>query len=69
MIVAPLMTPILGTVLSVVSGDGRNLLRSVALVTAGAIAVVAVGFVIGELIPVPVDPPRPPRWLAGSTLG
>ncbi len=55
MIVAPLMTPILGTVLSVVIGDLGNLGRSLLLVAGGAAAVVLVGFVLGELIPYPVD--------------
>ena len=47
MIVAPLMTPILAIVLSVVTGDGRNLLRSLGLVTAGASSVVAIGWLFG----------------------
>lgn len=51
MIVAPLMTPILGTVLSIVTGDGPNLLRSLALVVAGAVVVVAIGYVVGLLVP------------------
>src|SRR5690242_10771163 len=43
MIVAPLMTPILGTALAVVLADRAHLVRSVALVTGGAIAVIAIG--------------------------
>jgi len=35
MIVAPLMTPILATILSVVTGDRANLARALALVAAG----------------------------------
>jgi uncharacterized hydrophobic protein (TIGR00271 family) len=54
MIVAPLMTPILGTVLSVVTADTLNLARSVLLVAAGAVAVVLVAWLIGQLIPFPV---------------
>ena len=50
MIVAPLMTPILGIVLAVVSGDRRNLLRSVLLVVGGALAVAAIGYVMGITI-------------------
>ena len=50
MIVAPLMTPILGTVLAITTSDGANLARSLALVAAGAIAVVAVGYVFGLAI-------------------
>jgi uncharacterized hydrophobic protein (TIGR00271 family) len=55
MIVAPLMTPILGIVLSVTIGDGRNLAVSAALVVAGAVAVIGVGYVLGLLADVPVD--------------
>jgi uncharacterized hydrophobic protein (TIGR00271 family) len=55
MIVAPLMTPILGIVLSVTIGNGRNLAFSIALVLSGALAVVAVGFVFGLIADVPVD--------------
>ena len=53
MIVAPLMTPILGTALAVVLADRANLVRSVVLVVAGALVVVALGFVLGLLEPVP----------------
>ena len=54
MIVAPLMTPILGTVLSVVTGDRANLARALALVVAGATCVVAIGWLFGLLVPVDV---------------
>ena len=54
MIVAPLMTPIVGTVLSIVTGDARNLVRSLALVVSGATAVVAIGYVVGRLVSVDV---------------
>ena len=47
MIVAPLMTPILGRVLSITTSDGANLARCLGLVVAGAAAVVAVGYVVG----------------------
>jgi uncharacterized hydrophobic protein (TIGR00271 family) len=47
MIVAPLMTPIQGTMLAVVIGDRANLVRSVGLVVGGAAAAVAIGFVVG----------------------
>ena len=51
MIVAPLMTPILGSVLSIATGDGRNLARSLALVGVGAVSVVVIGFLMALLIP------------------
>lgn len=54
MIVAPLMTPILGIVLAIVLNDRRNLVRSIAMVVAGACVVVALGYLIGLAIPEPV---------------
>jgi len=57
MIVAPLMTPILGIVLSVALGDRTNLLRSIVLVFAGAAAVVAIGWLLGQLSPIDVLAP------------
>ena len=54
MIVAPLMTPILGTVLSIVTGDLRNLVRCAVLVVAGAAAVVVIAWILGELVQVPI---------------
>ena len=47
MIVAPLMTPIQGTMLAIALGDRANLRRSLGLVLAGAAAAVAVGFLVG----------------------
>ncbi len=54
MIVAPLMTPILGIVLAVVLTDAQNLRRSVLLVIVGAAAVVALAWILGLFIPYPV---------------
>lgn len=54
MIVAPLMTPILGIVLATVLGDRRNLLRSWVLVVTGAIAAIVVGYAVGLFDPTPV---------------
>jgi uncharacterized hydrophobic protein (TIGR00271 family) len=53
MIVAPLMTPILGTMLGVVLGDRLNLLRSIALVLAGALAAILIGYIMGLAL---IDP-------------
>jgi len=55
MIVAPLMTPILGTVLSVVTADGHNLVRCLLLVVCGVVTVILIGYLIGLFVPVPVD--------------
>lgn len=49
MIVAPMMMPIQGTMLSTVLGDRGNLVRSTALVIAGATASIAIGFAVGML--------------------
>ena len=46
MIVAPLMTPILGTMLSVLIADRTNLIRSLSLVVGGALAAIAIGWLI-----------------------
>ena len=54
MIVAPLMTPILGTALAVVLADRLHLLRSVSLVVGGALVVIALGLVVG-LVDAPLD--------------
>jgi len=54
MIVAPLMTPILGIVLATVTGDRRNLLVSWALVAAGAATAVAIGYLVGLTVAAPV---------------
>lgn len=54
MIVAPLMTPILGLVLAVVLADRDNLLRCLGLVLAGAAAVVAVASLVGLAVDLPV---------------
>jgi len=54
MIVAPLMTPILGTALALVLADRRRLLTSVAIVLGGAVVVVVIGFLLGLLTPGPV---------------
>jgi uncharacterized hydrophobic protein (TIGR00271 family) len=47
MIVAPLMVPIQGVMLSVVIGDRTNLARSFGLVLAGAATAIAIGYVVG----------------------
>ncbi len=54
MIVAPLMTPILGTGFALVLADRPNVLRNGGLVLAGALAVIAIGFIMGLGNPFPV---------------
>lgn len=51
MIVAPLMTPILGTVLSASIGDPANLVRSVVLVVTGAALVILIAWLFANLVP------------------
>lgn len=54
MIVAPMMLPIQGTMLSVVLGDRVNLLRSIGLMVLGALAAIGIGFATGLLAVYPV---------------
>jgi uncharacterized hydrophobic protein (TIGR00271 family) len=54
MIVAPLMTPILGITVGLVLADRRQVLASVTFVLAGATMVVAIGFALGLLQEFPV---------------
>ena len=51
MIVAPLMTPILGIVLAVALADGANLRRCLLLVIAGTATVIAAGWLLGLFVP------------------
>ena len=55
MIVAPLMTPILGSALAIVLADRRQVLKNVGLVLAGAAAVIAIGYLVGLIYQLPVD--------------
>jgi uncharacterized hydrophobic protein (TIGR00271 family) len=54
MIVAPLMVPILGTVLAIVLADRDNLVRCLSLLVAGSAAVIFVGFALGLTVHEPV---------------
>jgi uncharacterized hydrophobic protein (TIGR00271 family) len=54
MIVAPLMTPILGLVLSVVLRDATNLRRCLVLLVSGAAVVVGLAWILGLFVPYPV---------------
>jgi uncharacterized hydrophobic protein (TIGR00271 family) len=54
MIVAPLMTPILGTMLSLVLADRANLIRSLLFVVGGAACAVAIGWLVGLVVLYPV---------------
>ncbi|MFH9728239.1 TIGR00341 family protein [Streptomyces sp. NPDC017254] len=53
MIVAPLMTPILGSALALVLADRAHLVRSALLVLAGAAAVVLIGMLLGWIVSPP----------------
>lgn len=54
MIVAPLMTPILGTAFALVLSDRRNVFRSAGLVLAGALSVIVVAYLFGVADPASV---------------
>jgi uncharacterized hydrophobic protein (TIGR00271 family) len=53
MIVAPLMTPILGCALAVVLADRRHLITSASLVILGACVVIAIGYIVSGITPSP----------------
>lgn len=55
MIVAPLSTPILGVGLGIVTGRGGLIVRSLLYVLAGIVLVVAVGFLLAQLLPNPTN--------------
>jgi len=55
MIVAPLSTPILGVGLGIVTGRGGLVIRSLLYVLAGICLVVAIGFVVAQLLPNPTN--------------
>jgi uncharacterized hydrophobic protein (TIGR00271 family) len=55
MIVAPLMTPIMASALAVVTGDGRRLARSLAIVAIGVATAVGLSFVIAWASPLVID--------------
>lgn len=51
MIVAPLMTPIMGTAFGIVTGSPYRALRSLALVVVGVVVVVGVSLLLAGLVP------------------
>ncbi|MEV6106558.1 DUF389 domain-containing protein [Streptomyces sp. NPDC051940] len=53
MIVAPLMTPILGSALALVLSERSQLVRSALLVLGGAVAVVLIGMLLGWIVAPP----------------
>ncbi|MGA6203370.1 DUF389 domain-containing protein [Nocardia testacea] len=55
MIVAPLSVPILGVGLGIATGRGALIGRSLLLVAAGIVLVIAVGFVFAQLLPNPTS--------------
>ncbi|WP_394554515.1 DUF389 domain-containing protein [Agromyces sp. MMS24-JH15] len=54
MIVAPMMIPIQGTMLSTVLGDRSNLGRSLLMMIAGAAAAIAIGYLVAVLVAGPM---------------
>jgi uncharacterized membrane protein len=51
MIVAPLMTPMVAKSLGIVTGDGRNIVRSVLIVGIGVAFVMTLAFVMALIVP------------------
>lgn len=56
MIVAPLMTPIMGMVVSIILGNRRRLWRSFLFVFFGALLAIAIGFLVAQAMPQSWDP-------------
>ena len=54
MIVAPLMTPILGAALAMVLADRRQIVVNVLLILGGALAVILIGYLVGLMVQTPV---------------
>ena len=51
MIVAPLMTPMMAASVAIVTGDGRNVVRSVAIVLIGVAVVMTIGYLMAAVFP------------------
>lgn len=51
MIVAPLMTPMMAASVAIITGDGRNVIRSVAIVLVGVAVVMAIGYLLTGAFP------------------
>ena len=48
---APLMTPMMATSVSIITGDGRNVVRSVAIVLVGVAVVMTIGYLMAGIFP------------------
>lgn len=51
MIVAPFMTPIMAVSLSSITGDSKNILRSISIVASGTALVIGLSFLLAKLLP------------------
>jgi uncharacterized hydrophobic protein (TIGR00271 family) len=69
MIVAPLMTPIMATAVSTVTGDRRSIARSALIVLVGAVGVVALSWGLTRLLPGGVDTLSNPQVNGRTTVG
>ncbi|UYQ77408.1 DUF389 domain-containing protein [Glutamicibacter sp. JL.03c] len=54
MIVAPLMTPILGTALALTLANRKQIVHNIALVAAGSIGIICIAYLIGLVTPLDV---------------
>ena len=68
MIVAPLMVPILGVMLSIVLSDGPNFIFSLTLVTAGVVSCWVIGYVFGFCVDEELLSSDTNSQIAGRTL-
>jgi uncharacterized hydrophobic protein (TIGR00271 family) len=67
MIISPLMTPIMGLVVALVTGSGSRAIRSGILVAAGVGIAIGVGFLISKVMPLGWDPLASSQVLARTS--
>jgi len=67
MLVAPLMTPLMGAAISVVMGWPNRLTRSAAIALVGVVMTIVIGVILGLIVPTTIDVATNSQILARST--
>jgi len=67
MLVAPLMTPLMGTAISVVMGWPNRLMRSATIAFIGVLMAIAIGVALGLIVPTTIDVSSNSQIIARST--
>jgi uncharacterized hydrophobic protein (TIGR00271 family) len=67
MLIAPLMTPLMGTAISVVMGWPNRLARSASIVLFGVLLSISIGVILGVLAPTTIDPATNSQIIARAT--